>query len=470
MSYSGQFGGRGKKIGSADITDATITAADLAADSVEASEIAAGAVGTSEIADGSIVSTDIQARWYEDDRLRKYCGGAPIAGNWDGLPVFWEPMTGATTKSFVLYSGWGLRALPVCLTSGTRRYVWTVETDAVGGKQLLTASHSGNNCTIEYLATPDNPAGVWVKANGAAVLDATGAATLQRSVCPIGDGKVLYLSYGTALTIYYSIDGGVTWGNNSPTFNDGHALLTATDALSITHFHGAVWDDTNSTLWVMTGDGDTLDSANSLLICDDLADLVANPGTWITRWGLDVHGAARAAYLAANPTYCVTYGGSGVSSDVKTVDVLFSGDYAFWVTDTRDTFILRAPRTAVGGLRQAEVISTIKLGLGWYGCVDADGRVLLTSGTYPGQPNDSEYFRVYCIDTPTSAPRVLAKWLKGDRNAYDNVPHIAGSGEWPQCVEFLLGRMWIGYTGVGGSAGSGLNHSWLNYNGTVGRV
>ncbi|MFH0982827.1 MAG: hypothetical protein V2A79_14995, partial [Planctomycetota bacterium] len=46
----------------------------------------------------------------------------------------------------------------------------------------------------------------------------------------------------------------------------------------------------------------------------------------------------------------------------------------------------------------------------------------------------------------------------------------AGSGEWPQCVEFLLGRMWIGYTGVGGSAGSGLNHSWLNYNGTVGRV
>lgn len=95
-----------------------------------------------------------------------------------------------------------------------------------------------------------------------------------------GSNRLVLMEYaGTSAgnewqtSMWGSSDGGENW-----------SLLMKCTLNAIRHFHGGTYDPTTATLYVFTGDGG---ACNSIVFCADVADLLANPNTWKTRWGLD---------------------------------------------------------------------------------------------------------------------------------------------------------------------------------------
>lgn len=111
--------------------------------------------------------------------------------------------------------------------------------------------------------------------------------------------------------LFGSSDGGENWS----------ALFTCT-ADAIRHFHGGLYDATNTTLYLFTGDDA---HRNSIVMCNDVASLFSAPNTWKTRWGLD--SATRATI---NVTYIVGYN----SETYRCVNGVIYGDYIYYGRDT----------------------------------------------------------------------------------------------------------------------------------------
>lgn len=106
------------------------------------------------------------------------------------------------------------------------------------------------------------------------------------AIIDCGNDRIMYAEYGgedTGSRLYYSKDGGVNWGNNPPDYNDGDELLTSYPG-SIRHFHGGHYDSEYDRFYLFSGDSDI---KNSIMWCDDVEHLAANPATWSARWGLD---------------------------------------------------------------------------------------------------------------------------------------------------------------------------------------
>jgi len=158
---------------------------------------------------------------------------------------------------------------------------------------------------------------------------------VPRSLCYVGEtagnagGVVLFFEYTTdALDplIWYSVDDGATWAvlGGTPGTDSPSADL-------INHFHGAVWCANQKVLLVMTGDNVFRDS---ILWCDDVDDLIANPATWMARWGL--LGVARTADSDYVINTDLVASGAPAGQNFRAVDLVVDGDYVYYIEDDPD--------------------------------------------------------------------------------------------------------------------------------------
>ena len=153
------------------------------------------------------------------------------------------------------------------------------------------------------------------------------------------------------------------WYNN-PTENNTWTSLFSTLAgavdYAIRHFHGGIvipgiGAGGNDRLLIMTGDGGEqypLQGYDSILVCDDIADLIANPADWKTNWGLGLSGSYTGTTPAARKTALQTtypqynYGHDG--GHLRCTDIIISPDQetAYYIPDFRDMKLHKINLTA----------------------------------------------------------------------------------------------------------------------------
>lgn len=190
----------------------------------------------------------------------------------------------------------------------------------------------------------------------------------------------------------------------------------------IRHWHGGTFisglGPNDGTLVLFAGDTDL---ESSICVCDDVEDLLANPTTWKTRWGMDVAGQDRADYLDANPGYVWIHG----SQSARTVELIVDPadtDTAYYLNDS-------SALNAFGGYQQLHKIdlttgtvsvsdeSTRFNGEGWYGCVSR-GKVLISSlSSWPGGvqgPNSDTCAHLYVVER--GRLQEIHKWDRSDAN------------------------------------------------------
>ena len=258
---------------------------------------------------------------------------------------------------------------------------------------------------------------------------------LARSFCKAGD-HLLYFDYSTQPSVYASTDG---W-----TWDELFQVEDVGVARPITHFHGAVYLPNRQRLLVMTGDDSRSEAAGghtmaSILVCDDVDDLVENPETWKSRWALDVAGDDRYYALIDSP-YCLGVG----SQAFRTVDILSDEDeqFVYWIPDQSSSdygflgevapvnYLWRARMEDMTIQRLGERL----VGVGWYGA--RLGRFIAistTSATSGGSylPGCDEYQRMYAVDGD-SAVEVRA-WRRSDyesptSSTFHNINVMAAKG------------------------------------------
>jgi len=241
-----------------------------------------------------------------------------------------------------------------------------------------------------------------------------------RSLVDLGNGGMMYFEYNAMAQVYYSEDAGESWRR---------LLYANIHSPPITHFHGAVFDAANQTLYAMTGDPDT---ASTILFCDDLYGphgLINDPDLWRMRWGL-----ASESRSTLDPDSTLYVNGNPQSQNTRTLDMLVHGDYLYWGEDTARAggmYLFRAHRTThqverVGGTVTGQVRKLTKT---------RDGRVLIfTSASAYGwrwRPGHDQYMRVYTLTEDGEDFHELARFP------------IAGWDDLPDAPEWTLGY-WYG--------------------------
>ncbi len=288
-------------------------------------------------------------------------------------------------------------------------YFWSADgTD----KAVFMYQTSGN--TAYLIRSADGTA------NFATVLTYTGTGAqscLPHSLVDCGSGVLFFFEYDTdGKRIWVSVDGGQNWGDNAPGFDDSDPLITAA-ADTIRHYHGAVWDSTTSKLYIMVGDSN---SASRILICDDIADLRANPGTWKTRWGLDSSGQVVDEDYVLNDNLTA---GLPDSQDFRAVSMVLktvgSTRYAVWALDS----------SSVGGqsVFKMDLSTGVKTeigkitGAGWWMLETASGHlVLATDSELTGADYSNghdKYVRLYGIDANLANLREMVKLERNDSDS-----------------------------------------------------
>ncbi len=283
---------------------------------------------------------------------------------------------------------------------------------------------------------------------------------LARTLCYVPattdwvDGVVLYFQYDDhANKVLYSTDKGDTWT----------LLFTTTSA--IRHFHGARFVPATAQngltglgrLYVFTGDGP---HCCALFFCDDVDDLIANPVTWKTRWGLD---GGTADTLVPDPSYCMNDnltgpGGSPANTKFRMVDLAENGgDSIVWSQDGMcdtsgplwKTNQTTKVTTAIGG-------SPKVYGSSWNSVVRSDGTILwftaseITIG--PGFPDEDEYrkARCYAIRKDLSSFTLVRSWRR---------PNDAGNLLPSRAFE-AFGRVFISFAGLGEKRADDYNYGY----------
>ncbi len=327
--------------------------------------------------------------WTDGTRLYHSLTGTVVTVTVTGLTgsfVQGEQVTQATSGAVGFYirtdgDGKLIVALKNLLASFDNSHVISGATASATATAVATAS-------AEFLAvSPDG----WTDFK--IVLDVRDSMYPRSFVsCGVVGGKTLNLAFdrresaGGTSNIYYNV----------PEDGDSWTVLGTTDANAIRHFHGAVM--IGSRLVVMTGDED---AESSILVCDDVADLIANWATWKTRWGLDKTGAARTTYLTATNT-AYNYGcGNQV---YRTVDVVADAgaDYGYYLPDQASVGgpLLRKIDLAatVAPAANAEVGATGATGEGGIGLCTTHGTILLSTFSYDGtHGNGDDKVRLYAV-------------------------------------------------------------------------
>ena len=161
----------------------------------------------------------------------------------------------------------------------------------------------------------------------------------------------------------------------------------------------------------MTGDAI---AQNTVLKCADIDDLLANPATWATRWGLDDAGRT-----GLDPAYCVNDNlspttGLPTDSAYRTTSLAFDGGYVYWGMDASPYAIYKqhlatGVRTALGN----------SIGVAWRWLKTAAGDLIFAADSeYAHIGSDAdENVRLYAVNAARTGLVVLRVWPRDDAAA-----------------------------------------------------
>ena len=236
-------------------------------------------------------------------------------------------------------------------------------------------------------------------------------------------GVLLYLEYTEAPKVFASTDNGESW---RPLFQCAPG--------SIRHFHGGFFDASLGSagrLYLMTGD---TDEESSILISDDIDEVIASPQLWRTRWGLDL-----ADQHHINPLYTINdnldASGAPTSQDFRAVDLLFASDGpVFWVPDSARAggLPLIRYRPATGASERLDPVT----GAGWASCETSGGELLIatsaeTTDRQPRRGHD-EFVHLYAFTPADTTPIEIKRWR---RDGNDSVV--------PEQLFEAFGHLWM---------------------------
>jgi len=249
-----------------------------------------------------------------------------------------------------------------------------------------------------------------------------------------GQRLLLWFEYGSSAysdNVWYSHDG-ISWIN-----------LFGAPAASIKHFHGGVFCPSvgaKGRLYAFTGDSE---QNSSILICDDVNDLITNPGIWYDRWYL----GDRSTFVP-DPNYVLGYG-----YRYRTEDMVDDGNYGYWIPEVSEintvemVKVHHATKAVTQIARYPDVI-----GPGWQGIYTSAGQVLFTTysdSTGSGfTPEGDQYVHLYSVDDNDKVVE-LAKW-QHEGYAPDSLPAVSRDAvlrwffEWDGVI-YLSGFL-VGYT------------------------
>lgn len=338
------------------------------------------------------------------NRVNAYTAG--IYG-WDGSEVIQGPKTNVSTMYTTSY-GWSLGDL-----GGTKSLIISeVDSADSSNRYLLRSLNPASDANFSDVNTPNADNKV-LGTNLARSLVDCGLQTINND----SNHVVFWFEYGNDADAYYSLNGGKDF------------FLLFDNAEAIDHYHGGVYvpniGDGSYRLYVMTGDSTaTNPNSRSILMCDDINDLVTNPSTWNANWGLDDRSA-----WAEDGSYYTDYV-LGVGKEYRAVDIIdCNNGYAYYIPDSGYS-------KSEGGERvmkidhAAKTVSTIKTGLrgvGWYGCRTSDGLVLIS--TYSAMQSNyglmsystdmvDEFNRIYAVEPNDDSVTLIKSIRRGDYNPF----------------------------------------------------
>lgn len=246
---------------------------------------------------------------------------------------------------------------------------------------------------------------------------------------------MFYFEYAASPRVFTSTDGGESWS----------ALFQCAEG-AIRHFHGAVFAPSvggnEGRLYIMTGDSNR---QSSVLFCDDIDDLIANPEVWRTRWGLDV-----VDRHDIDPDYTINDNldktNSPTSQVFRVVDMLMAGDgYGYWSLDSQlenGQSVHRVNHTT----KVVERVGTgTAMGSGWLWLETASGmKLFLTAAEVPGgtnhpSPGHDEFIHLYRVTADGRDFVEVRRWIRSDA-ARPTGPTIG------QSFAEAFGHLWISVT------------------------
>jgi hypothetical protein len=250
-----------------------------------------------------------------------------------------------------------------------------------------------------------------------------------------GQRLLLWFEYGSGAyndNVWYSHDG-ISWTN-----------LFGAPAAAIKHFHGGVFCPSvgeKGRLYAFTGDSE---KNISILICDDVNDLITNPGIWYDRWYLGDR-----SNFNPDPNYVLGHS----SYRYRTDDMVDDGNYGYWIPEASERGMVEMVKVhhATKAVTQIARYPDI-IGPGWQGIYTSAGQVLFT--TYSDTngsgftPEGDQYVHLYYVDDNDKVVE-MAKW-QHECYAPDSIPTADNDAalkwifEWDGVV-YLSGYK-VGYT------------------------
>lgn len=249
------------------------------------------------------------------------------------------------------------------------------------------------------------------------------------------DDVMFYFEYAASPRVFASADGGESWS----------ALFQCAEG-AIRHFHGAVFapsvGENEGRLYVMTGDSNR---QSSVLVCDDIDDLIANPEVWRTRWGLDVVDEHH-----IDPEYTINDNldetNTPTSQVFRVVDMLMAGDgYGYWALDSQLNNGQSVHRVNHATKVVERVGTGTATGAGWLWLETANGmKLFLTDAEVPGgtnhpSPGHDEFIHLYRVTADGRDFVEVKRWIRSDA-AMPAGPTIA------QHFAEAFGHLWISVT------------------------
>lgn len=225
------------------------------------------------------------------------------------------------------------------------------------------------------------------------------------------DGVMFYFEYAYTPRVYTSTDGGASF----------FELFGCADG-AIRHFHGVIFAPSvgvnGGRLYVFTGDQN---HESSVLICDDVDDLIANPESWQARWGLDVADEHRIELgYTINDDLDAT--GTPTSQTFRIVDLLVAGDgYGYWTVDSamRDGQPVYRVNHATKVVERVGMENAIGAGWLWLE-TESHVKLFLTEVGLRGQvpkPGHDEFVHLYGLSDDGTDFRELRRWARSDAAA-----------------------------------------------------
>jgi hypothetical protein len=253
---------------------------------------------------------------------------------------------------------------------------------------ILAQSSSGYGLKLEYTATPTSGSFTDVTPAGFR----GNSKQLHRSAVDCGEVNntriVLFFEYGAdnQCNAWFSTDNCLHW-----------TRMWGAKATGIRHFHGGVFEPNvgnNGRLYVFTGDSD---GSESILICDDVYDLITNPEVWYgaTHWAL---GAGQRVGWISDGNYVLGWN----DQKWRTCDMVSDGVYGYWMPDCSSASNVGAYKVKHSDKAVTMLASYPRVkGVGWIGLRTSGGNVIfattpLISGNAFSSGSD-EYVHLYQI-------------------------------------------------------------------------